>query len=78
MIVVYQNKDDKKGEPILLCNHVVMYGAAKQDYTHQMSEVKDMEEDADVTVITVLESVVKVPGLLIALTSNQEKECAIV
>ena len=53
-----QSKEGLQGEQILLCNHAVLYGAAKQDCTYQMSEEKDMEEDADVTAITVLESVV--------------------
>ena len=39
-----------------------------------MSEEKDMEEDADVTAITVSESVVTVPTLQIAFPSNQGKK----
>ena len=68
------SKEGLQGEQILLCNHAVLYGAAKQDCTYQMSEEKDMEEDAEVTAITVSESVVTVPTLQIALPSNQGKK----
>ena len=51
-----------------------MYSAAKQDCTYQMSEKKEMEEDADVTAVTVSESVVTVPTLQIAFPSNEGKK----
>ena len=68
------SKEGLHGEQILLCNNAVLYGAAKQDCNYQMSEEKDMEEDAEVTAITVSESVVTVPTLQIALPSNQGKK----
>ena len=68
------SKERLQGEQILLCNHAVLYGAARQDCTYQMSEEKDMEEDVEVTAISVSESVVTVPTLQIALPSNQGKK----
>ena len=67
------SKEGLQGEQILLCNYPVMYGDDEQECTYQISEKKDMKEDADDTVITVSESVVTVPKLQIAFPSNKAK-----